>query len=125
MLPACDSHFHVFGPEDRYPYAPDLRYKPPHAPLDDFLIHAEELGIGRYVFVQPSAYGRDNSCMLDAMREVGMQRCRGIVDAHEDIEDAELERMHAVGVRGVRVNVNPVKPPQPGFSNSILGRIRK
>ena len=30
---ACDSHFHVFGPEERYPYSSDLRYAPPHAPL--------------------------------------------------------------------------------------------
>lgn len=124
-MPACDSHFHVFGPEGRYPYVPDLRYKPPHAPLDDFLLHSKKLGIERYVFVQPSAYGRDNSCMLDAMGAVGPQRCRGIVDVDEDIADAELERMHAAGVRGVRINVNPVKPPQPGFSSSILPRVKR
>ena len=124
-MPACDSHFHVFGPQERYPYAADLRYKPPHAPLDDYLAHSKELGIERYVFVQPSAYGRDNSCMLDAMRSVGALRCRGIVDVDEDIPDAELERMHALGVRGVRINVNPVKPPETGFSGSILPRIRR
>jgi len=124
-MPACDSHFHVFGPEDRYPHSPDLRYKPPQAPLEDFLTHSGKLGIERYVFVQPSAYGRDNACMLDAMRSVGPQRCRGIVDVDEDIADAELESMHALGVRGVRINVNPVKPAEPGFSKNILGRIKK
>ena len=124
-MPACDSHFHVFGSAERYPVIKELRYKPPVAPLKDYLAHAQELGIERYVFVQPSAYGRDNSCMLDAMREVGPQRCRGIVDVGEDIDDAELERMHGLGVRGVRVNVNPVKPPEAGFAASILGRIKK
>jgi predicted TIM-barrel fold metal-dependent hydrolase len=124
-MPACDSHFHVFGSAERYPFIKELRYQPPVAPLKDYLAHAQELGIERYVFVQPSAYGRDNSCMLDAMREVGPQRCRGIVDLDEDIDDAELERMHALGVRGVRVNVNPIKPPEAGFAGSIAGRIKK
>ena len=32
-------------------------------------------------------------------------------------------RMHEIGVRGVRINVNPVKPPEPGFSTSMLARI--
>ena len=124
-MPACDSHFHVFGSAERYPFIKELRYQPPVAPLKDYLAHAHELGIERYVFVQPSAYGRDNSCMLDAMREVGPQRCRGIVELDEDIDDAELERMHALGVRGVRVNVNPIKPPEAGFAGSIAGRIKK
>jgi predicted TIM-barrel fold metal-dependent hydrolase len=120
----CDSHFHVFGPEGRYPYSPDLRYKPPHAPLEDYLAEARRMGIERYVFVQPSAYGRDNACMLDAMREVGLEKCRGIVDVDENVPDAELERLHRAGVRGVRVNVNPIKPEEPGFSRTLLPRIQ-
>jgi predicted TIM-barrel fold metal-dependent hydrolase len=122
-MKACDSHFHVFGPQARYPYGPDLRYTPPHAPLEDYLEHSRSLGIERFVFVQPSAYGRDNACMLDAMRTVGVTDCRGIVDIDENTEQAELERLHALGVRGVRVNVNPIKPEEPGFSKSLLPRI--
>ncbi len=121
----CDSHFHVFGPTERYSYAGDLRYKPPQAPLSQYLKEAERLGIERYVFVQPSAYGRDNACMLDAMREVGLAKCRGIVDIDENTTDAEFERLHSAGVRGVRVNVNPIKPPEPGFSRQMMGRIQK
>ena len=121
----CDSHFHVFGPAQRYPYAGDLRYKPPRAPLNDYLDHAASLGIQRYVFVQPSAYGRDNACMLDAMREVGPARCRGIVDIDENASDGALERLHAAGVRGVRINVNPIKPREPGFSENLLARIQR
>lgn len=121
----CDAHFHVFGPEERYRYASDLRYRPPHAPLTDYVALAARLGIDRYVFVQPSAYGRDNACMLDAMREVGAEKCRGIVDLDENVSDAQLERLHALGVRGVRINVNPIKPPQPGFCKTMLARIAK
>ena len=68
------------------------------------------LGFERFVFVQPSAYGRDNACMLDAMREVGIARCRGIVDVDENAPDALLAEMNKLGVRGVRINVSPVKP---------------
>ncbi len=121
----CDSHFHVFGPAQRYPYAGDLRYTPPHAPLNEYLKLARDLGIEKHVFVQPSAYGRDNACMLDAMREVGPARCRGIVDIDEDASDATLRDLNAAGVRGVRVNVNPIKPAEPGFFRSLRPRIEK
>jgi 2-pyrone-4,6-dicarboxylate lactonase len=123
-MSACDSHFHVFGPEERYPYSSDLRYSPPYAPLQDYLQHARELRLERFVFVQPSAYGRDNRCMLDAMQAVGSDRGRGIVDIEEEAPPEEFERLHAAGVRGVRINVNPIKPPEPGFSASLLKRIR-
>jgi predicted TIM-barrel fold metal-dependent hydrolase len=120
----CDCHFHVFGPAGRYPYnQADPRYEPPVAPVEDFLALAKTLGLERFVFVQPSAYGRDNRCMLDAMREVGAANCRGIVDIDENAPDAEFERLHQAGVRGVRINVAPVKPYEAGFAAALLPRI--
>jgi len=121
----CDAHFHVFGPAQRYPYGNDLRYTPPLAPLSDFAKLAQKLGVSRYVFVQPSAYGRDNRCMLDAMREVGPQSCRGIVDVDESAPDEELARLDAAGVRGVRVNLSPVKPFESGFAPKLMPRIAR
>jgi predicted TIM-barrel fold metal-dependent hydrolase len=121
---ACDAHFHVFGPPDRYPARdPKIRYKPPYAPLEDYLAHARAMGFERFVFVQPSAYLRDNTCMLDAMRE--MPGCRGIVDVDENAPDAELESMHKLGVRGVRINVSPIHPPEPGLAQKLLPRIER
>jgi 2-pyrone-4,6-dicarboxylate lactonase len=120
---ACDSHFHVFGPAERYPYGTDLRYSPPVAPLADFLALSQKLGFERWVFVQPSAYGRDNACMLDAMRE--LPGSRGIVDVHEGIPDAELAALNSAGVRGVRINVRPIMPPEPGFGSTLLHRIER
>ncbi|MBT8361122.1 MAG: amidohydrolase family protein [Desulfobacterales bacterium] len=118
---SCDSHFHVFGPTKDYPYGDDLRYTPPYAPLDEFLTFSRGLGFERWVLVQPSAYGRDNTCMLDAMET--LPGCRGIVDVHEDVPDAELDKLNAVGVCGVRINVKPIKPPEPGFAATLLPRI--
>ncbi len=121
----CDAHFHVFGPAARYPYGADLRYAPPLAPLEDYLALAGTLGLSHYVFVQPSAYGRDNRCMLDAMREVGAEKCRGIVDIDENAPDAELARLSDLGVRGVRINLSPVKPFESGFAAKLLPRIAR
>jgi 2-pyrone-4,6-dicarboxylate lactonase len=125
MKGSCDTHFHVFGPPERYPYRdPHLRYDPPLAPLEDYLRLARALGLERFVFVQPSAYGRDNACMLDAMRAIEAP-CRGIVDVDENVPDAELARLHALGVRGVRINVRPTHPPEAGLAASLLARIER
>ena len=125
MHGACDCHFHVFGPAERYP-ARDakLRYKPPLAPLEDYLELAARLGFERFVFVQPSAYARDNRCMLDAMREMGA-RCRGIVDIDEDAPDSLLAEMNALGVRGVRINVSPIHPRETGLLEQLLKRVER
>jgi len=120
---SCDCHFHVFGLADRYPYASNLRYVPPLAPLEDYLSLTRRLGIERYVFVQPSAYGQDNACMLDAMRKLGTV-CRGIVDVDENISETELGEMNKAGVRGIRVNVSPVKLQEADVCATLLPRIR-
>jgi predicted TIM-barrel fold metal-dependent hydrolase len=120
---SCDSHFHVFGRPGQYPYGADIRYTPPHAPLEDFLDLAGHLGMERYVFVQPSAYGRNNDCMLDAMRAVGIKKCRGIVDIAQDAPDSEFERLNQIGVRGIRINENPIKPFEPDYSKNMRSRI--
>lgn len=123
---SCDAHFHVFGPAEHYPYAADLRYTPPYAPLDSYMALARRLGLQRFVFVQPSAYGLDNSCMLDAMRQLGTERCRGIVDIDETTITGEtLRDWHRLGVRGVRVNVKPILPPTPGLAAQMRPRIRR
>jgi 2-pyrone-4,6-dicarboxylate lactonase len=122
---ACDAHFHVFGPADKYPYdATDLRYKPPHEPLESYLKLARRIGFERFVFVQPSAYGLDNSCLLDAMAEMDPKLRRGIVHLDETKpKDAALARWHSLGVRGVRVNVSPIRQPEAGFADKIRPKI--
>lgn len=120
---ACDAHFHVFGPKEKFPYGSELRYKPPFAPLDEYLQLAAQLNIERMVFVQPSAYGKDNKCMLAAMAETG-ERCRGIVDIDDETPDEALEEFHELGVRGIRINVSPYKTYEAGFSAKIIGKAK-
>ena len=123
---ACDAHFHVFGSEDHYPYGSDLRYKPPCEPLEAYLKLARRIGFERFVFVQPSAYGFDNSCMFDAMRQLDPSLRRGIVDLDEtSTTERELAEWNELGVRGIRVNISPVRKPEAGLAASMLPRIAK
>jgi D-galactarolactone isomerase len=58
------------------------------------------------VVVQPTAYGFDNRCQLDAVAELG-DCARAVVVVGPDVEDAELEKLTAAGVRGVRFHMLP------------------
>lgn len=120
MLPksATDSHFHIFESPDRYPYIADVRYPPPLAPLDEYLKLAKRDGIERMVFVQPSAYGTDNSCMLDGMKRVG-PRARGVIALDPALGMSALHGLDGRGVRGVRVNVSPYQ----GYDAALPARV--
>jgi predicted TIM-barrel fold metal-dependent hydrolase len=105
---ACDCHAHVFGPVEQYPYAAERMYTPPDALPRQYRRMLDKLGVGRAVLVQPSAYGTDNSAMLDALA-ADPERLRGVAVAADDISDAELESMNAAGVRGLRCNVVDIR----------------
>lgn len=101
---SCDCHAHVFGPVERYPYAESRSYTPPDALPERYARLLETLGLARGVLVQPSVYGTDNRNVLDALA-ADPQRYRGVVVVGPELPEAELRRMHALGVRGVRFNV--------------------
>ena len=101
---ACDCHTHVFGPVARYPFVPRRAYAPMDALPADARTMMRRLGLERIVFVQPSPYGADNRCMLDAMAEFGAA-ARGVAVIDTATGDAELRRLHDAGVRGVRLNI--------------------
>ena len=100
---ACDTHCHVFGPGDVFPYAPTRKYTPPDAPKEKLMALHDKLGIDRAVIVQASCHGTDNSAMLDAIA-ASNGRYLGICNAAEDFTDEEFARLHDGGIRGVRFN---------------------
>jgi D-galactarolactone isomerase len=67
---------------------------------------SDRLGLERVVVVQPTAYGFDNRCQLDAMAALG-DCARGVVVVGPEVEDAELESLTAAGVRGIRFHMLP------------------
>ncbi len=101
---ACDAHMHVFESRDLYPSIAEPNYTLPDGKLDHYLRLMPVTGIDNFVIVQPSFYGTDNSCLLDALVAAdGL--ARGVVNVEPDIPDAELARFHTLGVRGVRVDL--------------------
>lgn len=101
---ACDMHMHVFGPLDKYPSVPHPHYTLPDGTLAHYQQLMGVLGLERFVIVQPSFYDTDNSCLLDTLALAG-KAARGVVMVADDIPDAELERFHAAGVRGIRLDL--------------------
>src|SRR5262249_13734167 len=100
---ACDAHCHVFGPGDRFPFAPDRSYTPPDAGVHDLRRLHDRPGLARAVIVQASCHGTDNAALLDALR-VGEGRHAGVAMIDAGTPDEELDELHDAGVRGTRVN---------------------
>jgi 2-pyrone-4,6-dicarboxylate lactonase len=98
-----DCHCHVFGPAARFPYAEPRSYTPEDAPLEAYLALLDRLGFAHGVLVQPSAYGRDNRAMLDALQRAP-QRLRGVAVGGAELTPSVLRAWHAAGVRGLRAN---------------------
>jgi D-galactarolactone isomerase len=91
---------------DRYPAAPTALITPPEAWLDAYRALQRRLGLQRVVLVQPTTYGRDNRCLLDALAAFGAA-ARAVVVVDATVADAELARLTALGVRGVRFHMLP------------------
>ena len=101
---SCDCHTHVFGPHDQFPLSKDRKYTPPEASIENLLALHDPLGLERVVIVHPSPYGSDNSCTLDAIQRLG-ERARGVVVIDKGTTEVEIQKMHDLGVRGVRINL--------------------
>jgi 2-pyrone-4,6-dicarboxylate lactonase len=104
-LPAntCDSHCHIFGPGESFPYHPDRSYTPPDAGKDALKKLHDHLGITRAVIVHASCHGTYMDATLDAIAHSG-GRYRGTSVVDLDISDQELRRLHEGGIRAVRFN---------------------
>jgi len=100
---AVDAHCHVFGPEDRFPYAPERKYTPCDAPKEKLFALRDYLGFDRNVIVQASCHSKDNRAMVDAL-VASDNRARGVAFVGEEVTDDELRAMNGAGVRGVRFN---------------------
>ncbi len=96
---ACDCHVHIY--EDKYPLIPNVSWVPRHSPVSSYREVQKALGLQRTIIVQPTGYGYDNSCMLDALAQLG-DDARGIGLLAPDAPDSEIARLHKGGVRGVR-----------------------
>ena len=96
---ATDCHHHIY--DARFPASPSATLRPPDASVDDYRQLQKRLGLTRNVVVQPSTYGTDNRLLVEAVTAFGAT-ARGIAMLDATVGPAELERLHAAGIRGVR-----------------------
>jgi predicted TIM-barrel fold metal-dependent hydrolase len=101
-----DTHFHVLGPQHRFPYAANRKYTPPDASLEDCMRLHKALGISRGWVVHANTHGYDNGVDLDAVaRSDG--RYVAVVRLDASASPASCAELHARGARGVRFAFNP------------------
>lgn len=100
---AVDAHCHVFGPGDIFPYAPKRKYTPCDASKEKLWELRDHLGFTRNIIVQATCHGTDNRALVDALKHSD-GKARGVATVDRTVTDAELESLHAAGVRGVRFN---------------------
>jgi 2-pyrone-4,6-dicarboxylate lactonase len=100
---AVDAHCHVFGPGAQFPYAPERKYTPCDASKEQLFALRDHLGFDKNVIVQATCHGSDNRALVDALRHSD-NKARGVATVKRDVSDAELQDMHAAGVRGTRFN---------------------
>ena len=106
---AWDTHAHIFGPSDKFPYAEGRGYTPPDAPVENFLALLDRLGCPHGLIVQGNAHGYDNRVLLDALARFP-DRLRGIAITDARIAPETLRAWDAIGMRGLRFHLLQQKP---------------
>ena len=120
-----DTHVHVFDPW-RFPYVSHRAYTPGAATAADLLRHLDRIGCGWVVCVQPSVYGTNNACLLDALAELsaaGVQ-ARGAVVLDRTATLGQLAAMHKAGVRCARINLVVSEPGRSGGTDLLVERLQ-
>ena len=104
---AWDSHFHIFGPSDKFPYQPGRAYTPPDAPAERLIALLDHLGFANGLVVQGNAHVYDNRVVLDALERFPT-RLRGVAITDTRVKPDVLRDWHRLGMRGLRFHLFPV-----------------
>ncbi|MFZ0400136.1 MAG: amidohydrolase family protein [Pseudolabrys sp.] len=110
----CDSHVHIVGPHDRYPQLAERTYLADIATLKQLENVSASRAIRRFVIVQPSFYGADNSLLLEGLDALaGRGRAVAVVNP-ETTSARTLSAMAGQGVCGLRLNLySPLRDMAP------------
>jgi predicted TIM-barrel fold metal-dependent hydrolase len=102
---ATDCHHHIYS--SRFKVAPNAALRPGDASVSDYRLLQKRIGTSRNVIVQPSTYGVDNDGLVESLGQIG-STARGVAVVNDAVSDAELKRLDAAGVRGIRFNLGTV-----------------
>jgi predicted TIM-barrel fold metal-dependent hydrolase len=98
---AADCHMHIYDPR-----FPQLASRSPvtNAAVPEYLLLQKRTGTTRVVIVQPRNHMTDNQVTVDAIAQLGAN-ARGVAVLHPTISDAELKKLDAGGIRGIRFSL--------------------
>jgi 2-pyrone-4,6-dicarboxylate lactonase len=100
---SCDSHTHVFGPPERFPFRAATNYTPPDSPFERHASTMRSHSIERAILIQPVPYQTDNAAILHAIARGG-GRLKGIGVQTGEASIVELARLNEAGICGLRFN---------------------
>ena len=100
---AVDAHCHVFGPANKFPFAPERKYTPCDASKEKLFKLRDFLGFEKNVIVQASCHGTNNDALEDTLLSSN-DLARGVAVVSPQVTKAELNRLDEAGVRAVRFN---------------------
>lgn len=114
-----DGHLHIVDP--RFPLIPNQGYRPDPFTVADYRRAVDGLGVRGGAVVSGSFQGFDQSYLLDALTRLGPTFV-GVAQLPATTIAAEIERLHAAGVRAVRFNL--VRGGSAGLDDvDALGRL--
>jgi 2-pyrone-4,6-dicarboxylate lactonase len=114
---AWDTHAHIFGPANKFPFAQGRGYTPAEAPAEKYVALLDHLGFARGVVVQGNAHGYDNRVVLDALARFP-QRLRGVAITDAYIVPQTLRDWHKLGLRGLRFHLFS-SAGKPGYVRGV------
>ena len=97
-----DSHFHIIDP--RFPLLENRGYLPQSYTVADYRARTEAYRLCGGAVVSGSFQGFDQSYLESALRQLGPGFV-GVTQLPHGTADAEIERLHGLGVRAVRFNL--------------------
>ena len=100
---ATDCHHHIY--DSSFGLDPNATLRPPDASIADYRLLQKRLGTTRDVVIQPSTYGVDNHGLVEVLEQMGPKTTRGVAVVNTSVTDAELKKLDAAGVRGIRINI--------------------
>lgn len=108
VQPFFDAHLHILDP--RFPMKRNLHYLPtPFTSAEYLHLAGQLLGVAGFeaaggVVVSGSFQGTDQKHLLSTLEELG-PRYVGVTMLPPDVADADIKRLDAAGVRGLRLNL--------------------
>ena len=84
---AVDAHCHVFGPEAKFPFAPDAQVHAVRRAEGDAVQRRDFLGFDKNVIVQATCHDTDNRALVDAL-VTSNGKAKGVAFVDESFTDA-------------------------------------